>query len=92
MVLIEAAAAGRPAVSSAVGGVAEVIDDGATGLLCAPEDPAVLAEAMARVMKLSAKEREAMGRAARRRAEDVFALDAVVDRWMDLYAAGAGAH
>jgi len=42
----EAAAAGRPAVISAVGGMAEVVIDGQTGLRVPPGDPAALAEAV----------------------------------------------
>ncbi len=42
----EAAAAGRPAVVCAVGGMAEVVVDGVTGLHIPPGDPAALAAAV----------------------------------------------
>lgn len=45
-VAAEAAAAGRPTVVSAVGGLAEVVVDGETGLHVPPGDPAALAEAI----------------------------------------------
>ena len=41
--LIEAAAAGKPVVATRVGGVREVVREGATGLLVAPKDPAAMA-------------------------------------------------
>ena len=49
LALIEAAAAGRPAAATAVGGVADVVADGVTGLLAPASDEAALAEAMFRL-------------------------------------------
>ena len=48
--LIEALAAARPVVSTAVGGVSEVVIDGATGLTVPPDEPAQLAAAMERLL------------------------------------------
>jgi len=47
-VLLEAMASGVPCVSTAVTGIPEVIRDGETGVLCAPDDVADLTEALAR--------------------------------------------
>ncbi len=59
----EAAGAGRPAVITAVGGMAEVVLDGVTGLQVPPGDPAALAAAVGSL--LDAPERmRAMGAAA----------------------------
>jgi glycosyltransferase involved in cell wall biosynthesis len=44
--LIEAMAAGRAVVSTNVGGIPDVIEHGATGLLVPPEDPAAFADAL----------------------------------------------
>jgi glycosyltransferase involved in cell wall biosynthesis len=44
---LEAMAAGRPVIGTRVGGLAEVIEDGRTGLLVPPEDPEALAHALA---------------------------------------------
>ncbi|HEY4098731.1 MAG TPA: glycosyltransferase [Baekduia sp.] len=44
--LIEAAAAGVPAIATDVGGVADIVLDGTTGWLVAPGDPAALAGAL----------------------------------------------
>lgn len=45
--LTQALAMERPVVASAVGGVPEVVQDGLTGLLVPPRDPAILAEKIA---------------------------------------------
>ena len=44
---LEAMAAERPVVASRVGGLAEAVVDGESGLLVAPSDPALLADAIA---------------------------------------------
>jgi glycosyltransferase involved in cell wall biosynthesis len=49
-VILEAMAARLPVVSTQVSGVPEVITDGHTGLLVAPDDPQALACAMARLI------------------------------------------
>lgn len=46
---LEAAAAGRPVVASAYGGLPEVITDAETGLLVPPGDPSALAAALGRL-------------------------------------------
>src|SRR5206468_1275416 len=50
LVCLEALAAGRPVVATAVNGIPEVIREGETGFLVPPEDPAALAAALARVV------------------------------------------
>lgn len=47
--LLEAMALGIPIVASRVGGLAEVIQDGSTGILIPPQDPKALAEAICRL-------------------------------------------
>jgi glycosyltransferase involved in cell wall biosynthesis len=51
LVNLEAAASGRPVVSTDHGGIPEYVDDGVTGLLVAENDPARLAEAVIRVLR-----------------------------------------
>ena len=46
---LEAAAAGKPVIGSAIGGIPEIVADGTTGLLVPPGDPAALAAAMKRL-------------------------------------------
>ena len=82
--VLEAMAAGRPAVAANVGGCPELIIDGQTGLLVPPENPDALAEAIRRLLSdatLAAR----MGQAARRRAEQEFSIEKMVRRNEELY-------
>jgi glycosyltransferase involved in cell wall biosynthesis len=72
-VLVEAAATGAPLVSTAVGGIPELVRDGETGLVVPPRDPAALAHAIERLLdspELATRLREG-GRA---RVEECFDL------------------
>lgn len=51
LVLMEALSRTKPVVAARVGGVAEVLSGGECGLLVAPEDPAALAGAVARLLE-----------------------------------------
>ena len=66
LVLLEAMAAARPVVASAVSAIPEIVLDGQTGRLFAPGDPAALAAAMAEM--LDPARRRAHGAAGRERA------------------------
>lgn len=71
--LIEAAAAGVPAVATAVGGVADVVDAG-TGILVPPGQPEALAAGLAR-LAADAPLRERMGRRARDHVRERYAVE-----------------
>lgn len=71
--ILEAMAMGVPAVCTAVGGLPEMIDDGVTGRLVPPRDPAALADGIVDVLGDEPRRRE-MGAAARRRLEERFTL------------------
>ena len=79
--IMEALAAGTPVVATDVGGVRELVEDGASGFIVPPRQPERLAEGLERLMSLSAGERSAMGRVGRRHIEENFALDHVLDEW-----------
>ena len=49
LVLLESLAQGTPVVASRVGGIPEVVEDGRSGLLVPPRDPAALAGALERL-------------------------------------------
>ena len=80
--LLEAMAAGRPAVCTDVGGIAEVIVDGRTGLLVPPSDPERMAAALVTLLADPAR-RQSMGRAARLRLEEEFSLDVNIEKSQD---------
>jgi len=52
---------GLPLVASAVGGIAEVVEEGVSGLLVPPEDPEALASALARIVDGGLRSRLAEG-------------------------------
>jgi phosphatidylinositol alpha-1,6-mannosyltransferase len=75
IVFLEAAACGTPGVAGASGGSHEAVAHGETGFVVRrPDDPVAVAAALSRLLD-DADLREAMGAAARRRAEETFAYD-----------------
>lgn len=84
--LIEAAAAGRPIVTTDVPGCRDVVTDRVNGRLVPARDPVALAEALGELV-LNADVRRAYGRAGRARAEAEFAKDEINTATADLYLA-----
>jgi len=83
--LIEAHACGLPVVATAVGGNAEIIIDGKTGILCAPQSDSQLAGAMMQLRMQSPSDLEAMQTAGRARACQQFDLARIVRQWEAVY-------
>jgi glycogen synthase len=80
----EAMAHGRPVVATAVGGLAELVADGETGLLVPPRDQRALRVALDRLLG-DADLRRRMGEAGRDRIRDLCGWDAVLDRTLAAY-------
>jgi glycosyltransferase involved in cell wall biosynthesis len=86
LVVIEAMASGTPVVASRIGGVAEVVADGETGLLVPPGDVAALRDGLDRVLA-DHRLRHDLGRRARELACERFTWDACARRCLDGYEA-----
>jgi glycosyltransferase involved in cell wall biosynthesis len=82
--LLEAAATGRPAISTDVPGCREVVRDGVTGVLVPPRDSGAIADAMRRLGGDPAL-RARMGEAARQRAQALYSVQDVVLHTFRLY-------
>lgn len=82
--LIEAGAAGRPAVATRVGGVADVVLDGKTGVLVPPEDPRAVASGISALLDDPSRAR-ALGEAARREVRSRFTIGRLADDLASLY-------
>jgi glycosyltransferase involved in cell wall biosynthesis len=82
--LVEANALGKPVVGSDIPGIDEVIVDGRNGLLVPPGDAAELAAAIDRLLE-DRPLREQMGQSGRRRVEELFTLERMVDETERLY-------
>ena len=84
IVNLEAMACETAVVASDVGGIPEVVEDGVTGLLVPPADPAALAAAVNELLADPERARR-MGEAGRRRAVEQFSWRAVAERTVVLY-------
>lgn len=77
--IVEAMAASLPVVATRVGGNAEAVEEGVSGLLVPPDDAAALAAAIARLLGNPA-EAKSMGEAGRRRVSESFTTEAMMRR------------
>jgi len=84
LVLLEAMATGLPVVASAVGGIPDVVEEGATGMLVSPGD---VGELRARLVALADDRARAgrMGARAREVARERYSLDTMAGSYMELY-------
>lgn len=83
-VILEAMAAGRPVVATAVCGSSETVRDGETGRLVPPRSPAALAEAITDALAQPARAAE-WGAAGRRRFEQQFTAARMARETASLY-------
>jgi sugar transferase (PEP-CTERM/EpsH1 system associated) len=82
--ILEAMASGLPVVATRVGGNAELVVDGLTGTLVRPADPLALAQAIRAYVEDPGLRLKA-GREARARVQAQFSMDAMVERYLQLY-------
>jgi glycosyltransferase involved in cell wall biosynthesis len=81
--VMEAMAAGKPMICTAVGGVPELVEDGC-GLLVPPRDAQALSKAMSHMLE-NPNVRKSMGEKSVRRAVERFDLRAMTEAYEDLY-------
>ncbi len=83
-VLLEAMAAGKPVVATAVGGVRELVVDNVTGILVPPQDDMAVAGAISLLLS-DTRRALAMGAAGRERALKHFSMNAMISKTESLY-------
>jgi glycosyltransferase involved in cell wall biosynthesis len=84
LAVLEMMVRGRAVVASSVGGVPEVIEDGVSGILVAPNDVDALAKAITRVLA-SQSEQDALGTAARARASRLFTAERQISAMLETF-------
>ncbi len=84
LAVLEAMAQQIPVVATRVGGVGEVIEDGATGYLVPAQDPVAMAEAVRRVLD-SPDRGAALAAAADARVREKFSVERMLSRYRTLY-------
>ena len=82
LVLLEAARAGLPAITTDEGGCPEIVQHGFTGLVVPPRSLSALASAMCSVLSMDPR---AMGHAARERFIRLYRRDRMVDTYRRLF-------
>jgi glycosyltransferase involved in cell wall biosynthesis len=84
MAVLEAMACGLPVLTTPVGGIPEVVQSGANGILVKPQDIDAIAQAL-RTLLSSESERRRLGDAARDTIERNFALPVTLDKLAGIY-------
>ncbi len=86
IVLIEAMACGLPTVATEYPGVRAVVDDGETGLLVEPGNPAAVANAIRHLIAAGSEGRDRIGAAGRAKAIRLWSWPRLLDRMDEAYA------
>lgn len=87
--LIEAMAMHCAVISTPIGGIPEIVEDGVSGVLVPSADAAALAAAIQRLAG-NPERRAALGRAARERVETRFDIDRNIQRYVALFVPNPG--
>jgi glycosyltransferase involved in cell wall biosynthesis len=90
LTILEAMALSRPVVASNVGGIPEMVENGVTGLLVPPHDPAALAAAIVRVLT-DHPLADMLARAGHDLVHERFCIQLMVDAVETIYDEGARA-
>jgi glycosyltransferase involved in cell wall biosynthesis len=84
LAVAEAMASGKPVLVTDVGGLRELVDDGATGLLVPPGEPTLLAQKIMYMIE-NKKHAQRMGLSAREKIARNFSLEAMVNKLNEFY-------
>jgi glycosyltransferase involved in cell wall biosynthesis len=82
--ILEAMRAGLPIITTTVGGIPEMIDDGLSGILIEPENPTKIAEALKRLLK-NQELREKLAQGARTGFEKKFESKVRINELASIY-------
>lgn len=80
--LMQAMASALPVVTTPVGSIGEIVEDGTTGMMVSPRDPVGLGAALEALLQ-DAPRRERLGRRAREVAVERFGEELMVDRMLE---------
>lgn len=78
LVLIEAMSYGKPVISSRIGGIPEVVEDGSTGILCNPGNEEEFADAIIKLIEDN-EQRKMMGARGKERVQKMFSMERLAD-------------
>lgn len=82
-VLLEAAASGRPIIATDRSGCRETVDDGVTGYIIPIKNLDSLVKAIEKILSMSVEERKNMGLAGRKKMEQEFDRNIVVEAYLN---------
>ena len=80
--LLEAAAMGKPLITTDTIGCRETVDDGINGFICKPKDPNDLSKKMELIINMGYKKRVEMGLKGRQKIEKEFDEQFVIDQYL----------
>jgi glycosyltransferase involved in cell wall biosynthesis len=83
--LLEAGACGAICIGSRTPGIPEIIEEGVTGYLVAPDSPKELAETIMKTFQLFPDQRTKFQMAARERIASEYSEDCMIARYISLY-------
>ncbi|MFB3121812.1 MAG: glycosyltransferase family 4 protein [Candidatus Binatia bacterium] len=84
MVLLEGAAAGKPAVATRVGGIPDAVEDGKSGIIVEPEDYPAMTKAVVNLLR-DDQTRWTVGGYAQRRAREQFGWDLIIRKYEEIF-------
>jgi len=84
MVILEAMANRMPIITTPVGGIAEVIEDGASGILVEPENPEALADKIYELLS-SEKLQRSISENAFKKVKEEYSIEGYTQKMLDIY-------